>query len=112
EHVARHPRLRDRSIFIGDPEDIVPEPLGPGLPAIADWTRERFAFSGYITGFAPEEIAARAALRAELGYGPDDRVCIVAAGGSGVGTHLLERAAAAYPEAKERVPGLRMILIA
>src|SRR4051812_47814420 len=43
EHVARHPRLRDRSIFIGDPEDIVPEPLGPGLPAIADWTRERFA---------------------------------------------------------------------
>ena len=32
EHVARHPRLRDRSIFIGDPDDIVPEPLGPGLP--------------------------------------------------------------------------------
>ena len=23
EHVARHPRLRDRSIFIGDPDDIV-----------------------------------------------------------------------------------------
>ena len=38
EHVARNPRLRDRSIFIGDPDDIVPERLGPGLPAIRDWT--------------------------------------------------------------------------
>ena len=27
EHVARFKRIRDRSIFVGDPDDIVPEPL-------------------------------------------------------------------------------------
>ena len=42
EHVARNPRLRDRSIFIGDPDDIVPGALGPGLPAIRDWTERAF----------------------------------------------------------------------
>jgi UDP:flavonoid glycosyltransferase YjiC (YdhE family) len=109
EHVARHPRLRDRSIFVGDPEDIVAEPLGPGLPAIADWTLPRFRFPGYI---APEPVADRAALRAELGYAPGERVCVVSAGGSAVGSALLRRAAAAFPEAKARCPALRMVLVA
>ena len=35
----------------------------------------------------------------------------MAPGGSGVGTHLLQRAAAAFPEAKRRVPELRMVLV-
>ena len=112
EHVARHPRLRDRSIFIGDPDDIVPEPLGPGLPQIRAWTEERFRFSGYVTGFDPAEIADRDALRAEFGFAPGEQVCLVAPGGSGAGIDLLARAAAAFPEAKLRVPELRMILIA
>jgi pimeloyl-ACP methyl ester carboxylesterase/UDP:flavonoid glycosyltransferase YjiC (YdhE family) len=112
EHVARHPRLRDRAIFIGDPEDVVNAPLGPGLPAIPDWTRGHFEFAGYVTGFEPAEITDRDALRAEFGYGPDERVCVVATGGSGVGLHLLQRAAAAFPEAGRRVPGLRMVVVA
>ena len=112
EHVARNPKLRDRSIFIGEPGDIVPERLGPDLPAISDWTQEHFEFAGYITGFDPAELADRDALRAELGYAPDEQVCVVAPGGSGVGTHLLKRVAAAFPEAKRRVPALRMILVA
>ena len=107
EHVARHPRLRDRSIFIGDPEDVVDAPLGPGLPDIPEWTREHYAFSGYVTAFSADEIADRAALRAELGWGEDETVCVVAAGGSAVGVHLLERAAAAAP----LVPELRMVLV-
>ena len=32
EHIARFPRLRDRAIFVGNPEDIVPDRLGPELP--------------------------------------------------------------------------------
>jgi UDP:flavonoid glycosyltransferase YjiC (YdhE family) len=91
---------------------VVDAPLGPGLPSIPAWTGEHFAFTGYVTGFEPAEIADREALRAELGYGPDEQVCVVATGGSGVGLHLLERAVAAFPEASERIPGLRMIVIA
>lgn len=111
EHVARHPALRDRSIFIGEPDDVVPLGLGPGLPSIRDWTNEHFEFAGYVAPFDQSEIADRDALRAELGFGPDEKVCIVAAGGSAAGVHLFERVAAAYPEAKRRVPELRMILV-
>ncbi len=112
EHVARNPGLRDRSIFIGDADDIVPERLGPDLPPIREWTEQHFRFAGYINGFAPEEIADRDALRVELGYAPDQKVCVVAAGGSAAGRHLLRRAVAAFPEAKRRIPELRMIVVA
>ena len=39
-------------------------------------------------------------------------MCIVTVGGSGVGGDLLRRVIAAYPEAKQRVPELRMIVVA
>ena len=37
EQRARFRRLRDRSIFVGDPEDIVPDTFGPDLPSIRQW---------------------------------------------------------------------------
>jgi pimeloyl-ACP methyl ester carboxylesterase/predicted glycosyltransferase len=112
EHIARYPRVRDRAIFVGNPEDIVPEAFGPDLPAIADWTGAHFDFAGYVTGFDPAELGDRERLRAELGYGPAEQVCVVTVGGSGVGRSLLERVMAAFPEARQRVPALRMIVVA
>ncbi|MBV8365189.1 MAG: alpha/beta hydrolase, partial [Candidatus Eremiobacteraeota bacterium] len=112
EHIARYPRLRDRSIFVGNPEDIVPDTFGADLPRIADWTRDHFDFSGYITGFDPAAFADRAALRAELGYRRDETVCIVTVGGSGVGGHLLRRVIDSFAAAKKLVPSLRMIAVA
>ncbi len=85
EQIARYPRVRDRAVFVGDPDDIVPERFGPELPAIRDWTEQHYSFAGYVTGFDPAAFADREALRAELGYRPDERVCIVTVGGSGVG---------------------------
>jgi pimeloyl-ACP methyl ester carboxylesterase/predicted glycosyltransferase len=108
EHIDRYPRLRDRAIFVGDPDDIVPDSFGEGLPPIREWTEQHYDFAGYVTGFDPSQLADREA----LGYRPDERVCIVTVGGSGVGGHLLRRVIAAYPEAKERVPDLRMIVVA
>jgi pimeloyl-ACP methyl ester carboxylesterase/predicted glycosyltransferase len=112
EHIARYPRLRDRSIFVGDPGDIVPDTFGPGLPRIREWTQEHYDFSGYVTGFGPHAPGDRDRLRAELGYRPDDRVCIVSVGGSGVGAPLLRRVIEAHAEAKALVPGLRMVVVA
>lgn len=112
EHIADHPTLRDRALFVGNPEDIVPAPLGEKLPMIADWTKQNFDFSGYITGFDPEQFADTEALRSELGYDPEEKVCIVSVGGSGVGESLLRRVMDAYPLAKEKVPELRMIVVA
>ncbi len=112
EQIARYARVRDRAIFVGDPDDIVPERFGEDLPLIRDWTEEHFSFAGYVTGFDPAEYSDRAALRAELGYGSDTPVCIVTVGGSGVGGALLERVIASFPQARELVPGLRMIVVA
>ena len=109
EQIARYPRMRDRSIFVGNPDDLVEDPLGPGLPSVRDWTTAHFAFAGYVTG-APR-VADREALRERLGYRPDERVCVVAVGGSGVGGPLLRRIADAFPHAKEKVPELRMVVV-
>jgi pimeloyl-ACP methyl ester carboxylesterase/predicted glycosyltransferase len=111
EHIERFPRLRDRAIFVGNPEDIVPDTFGDNLPEIRAWTERHYDFSGYITGFDPRDFADRASLRQQLGYRTDEQVCIVTVGGSGVGQHLLRRVIAAFPEAKRRVPHLKMVVV-
>ncbi|HEY5783611.1 MAG TPA: alpha/beta fold hydrolase [Microlunatus sp.] len=110
EHVARYPMLRDRSVFVGDPADIVDLPLGPGLPHAREWTEQHFDFAGYVLG-GPSDVTVRDELRHRLGYAPDDVVCVVSVGGSGVGGHLLQRVAAAFPAARTAIPGLRMVLV-
>jgi pimeloyl-ACP methyl ester carboxylesterase/predicted glycosyltransferase len=111
EHIERFPRLRDRAIFVGGPDDIVADRFGPGLPAIREWTQQHYDFAGYVTGGADPGLADRAALRRELGYRPDEKVCIVTVGGSGVGGHLLRRVVDAADEARRRVDGLRMVVV-
>jgi len=112
EHIARFPRIRDRAIFVGNPDDIYPETFGPDLPKIRDWTEDHFSFSGYITGFTPPTADEALEIRDELGFDPDEKVCVVTVGGSGVGQDLLEKVIDAYPLAKARVPELRMIAVA
>jgi pimeloyl-ACP methyl ester carboxylesterase/predicted glycosyltransferase len=112
EHIARFPRVRDRAVFVGERDDVVPESFGPDLPAIRDWTEAHYDFAGYVTGFDPADFADRERLRAELGYGPDEQVCVVTVGGSGVGADLLRRVIDAFPAAKALVPSLRMVVVA
>jgi predicted glycosyltransferase len=112
EHIARFPRVRDRAIFVGNPDDVVSDSFGPELPLIRDWTEEHFAFAGYVTGFDPNDLGDRERLRAELGYRAGEQVCIVTVGGSGVGGDLLRRVIASFPEAKDLVPALRMVVVA
>ncbi|GAC1653904.1 MAG: hypothetical protein NVS9B12_04200 [Vulcanimicrobiaceae bacterium] len=112
EHIERFPGVRDRAIFVGDPEDIVPLDFGPGLPSIPDWTCAHYEFPGYITGFVPPSEVERAALRDAFGYKPVETICIVTVGGSGVGFSLLKRIIESYPTVKARLPGLRMIVVA
>lgn len=97
EQIARYPRVRDRALFIGDWEDIVPERFGPGLPEIGSWTREHFDAVGYVLPFDPADYADTRAVRARLGYDPNAPLVIAAAGGTAVGAHLLARVAAAWP---------------
>ncbi|MDH3189246.1 MAG: alpha/beta fold hydrolase [Acidimicrobiia bacterium] len=112
EHIARFPRVRDQALFVGTPDDIVPESFGMDLPKIKDWTREHFGFPGYITGFVPPDPADFGGIREELGFADGEHVVVVTVGGSGVGRALLEKIISAYPLAKSELPDLRMIVVA
>ena len=111
EQIARFPSLRDRSVFVGNAADVVPDTFGDGLPLIRDWVEQNYQFSGYISGISPVSPADREAIRAELGYRADEKVCVVTVGGSGVGTDLLRQVMAAFPAARRLVPGLRMVVV-
>ena len=90
----------------------MPERFGPGLPEIRAWTKEHFAFSGYVLPRHQASLPPREELRAEFGWAPDETVIVVAVGGSGVGSDLLERAVEAHVLLSARVERLRTILIA
>jgi pimeloyl-ACP methyl ester carboxylesterase/predicted glycosyltransferase len=112
EQVARFPRVRDRALFVGNPDDVVDLSFGPGLPKIGDWTRAHYDFPGYILPLHPAEFADREALRARLGFRPDEQIVLAAVGGSGVGRHLLAKIIDAAEATRRLVPGLRMIVVA
>ncbi|MCW2606700.1 MAG: alpha/beta fold hydrolase [Frankiales bacterium] len=111
EQRARFGRVRDRSIFVGRPQDVVDESFGPGLPGIREWTAAHYDFSGYVTGFDPATLRDTQRLRRGLGVGPDDRLCLVTVGGSRVGSPLLHRVLDAVPLARRLVPGLRFLFV-
>ena len=111
EQIARFPRVRDRAIFVGGPDDVVPRDFGDGLPAIRPWVEEHFDFSGYV--LAPDAGRAgrsrRAARRARL---PPRRARLPRHRRRlGRRRGLLRRVIDAYPQARARVPGLRMIVV-
>ena len=111
EHIANHPHVRDTSIFIGDPQDVVREYFGPGLPFIPDWTAEHFQFAGYVLPFDPRERGEVHALRLELGYDPDRPLIVASAGGSAVGVHLLHRIAEAFQIMRAEMPDAQLLLV-
>jgi pimeloyl-ACP methyl ester carboxylesterase/predicted glycosyltransferase len=110
-HVERHPDLRDRAIFVGNPNDIIPHGFGRDLPAMRDWIPEHFDFCGYVLGEHPSNFGTREELRKRFGYRDGELICIVTVGGSGVGGTLINRILDAYPIAKRHLPDLRMIVV-
>jgi pimeloyl-ACP methyl ester carboxylesterase/predicted glycosyltransferase len=111
EHVERNPSVRDLSIFIGDPQDVVPERFGPGLPLIREWTERHFQFSGYVLPFDPAQSSDVGELRRSLGFDPDRRLIVGSVGGSAVGIHLLRRIADAFRILRASDPEVRMLLV-
>src|SRR5882724_4448258 len=111
EHVERHPTVRDRAIFVGNPDDILPESFGTALPAMREWIPRHFEFSGYILEQDPTTFGRRDELRQALGYRPHERVCIITVGGSAVGTHLIRRILQGFAVVQAKLPDLRTIVV-
>lgn len=110
--VERNPGVRDASLFIGSPDDIVEARFGAGLPGIRPWTEDRFDFPGYVDPLESSRPGERDALRRRFGFGDDETICLVAVGGTGVGLPLLRQVMASAPHVMEGWPGLRFHLVA
>jgi pimeloyl-ACP methyl ester carboxylesterase/predicted glycosyltransferase len=112
KQVERYRRVRDRAIYIGDYEDLVPERFGPDLPFIPEWAKEHFTAVGYITPFDPADYADTRATRARLGFDPDRPLVICTAGGTAVGRHLLRKASEAWPLIQQARPDAYGLVVA
>ena len=106
-----HPEACDLSLFIGEPEDVPDTTFGEGLPMRRKWTEQHFRFTGYILTFDPADYADRAALRAKLGFSPEDKILLVAVGGTSVGRPLIEKCLDAQASLSALVPGIRTIVL-
>jgi len=113
EQVERFKHIRDRAIYIGKYEDLLPERFGPGLPLIPEWTGEHFiAVGDYIVAFNPADYADTRAVRERLGYRAEQPLLIVTVGGTAVGQSLLQKACAAWPLIHREQPDARCVIVA
>jgi pimeloyl-ACP methyl ester carboxylesterase/UDP:flavonoid glycosyltransferase YjiC (YdhE family) len=106
-----NPKASDLSIFIGEPEDIPDRLFGEGLPNLREWTKTHFRFSGYILPFDPTDYSDRQSLRKELGFSTDDKILLVAVGGTSVGRPLIEKCLEAQADLRRLIPGIRTIVL-
>jgi len=100
----------DRALFAGEEEDVPDTRFGPWLPGRREFARAMYTFVGPILPFDLAQCADRPGLRQLLGYGHEPLV-ICSIGGTGIGREMLELCAKAYPLARVRIPGLRMVLV-
>ena len=114
EQRARFRRLRDRSVFVGDPDDVVPDTLR--ARAAGDPRRgPRRTSTSPATSPASTRRRSATGRRCARGSaaGPDERVCVVTVGGSGVGAPLLRRVLDAVPLVRRAArPELRFVVVA
>ncbi len=110
--VERNRALRDAAIFIGDEADLVDMPMGHGLPSVRDWTRGHFEFGGYVSGFDAGAYSDRAYWKRKLGYASDEKLCLVAVGGTMAGSAFLRRLMDGARELGAALPGVRFVIVA
>ena len=104
------PPLADRSIFIGEKEDVPDGRFGFMLPNRRRLAEKLIDFAGYVL---PEDIGTfrnKAEARKLLGYG-DEPLILCSIGGTSAGKNLLDLCVKAYPMVKDKIPNLQMVLV-
>jgi pimeloyl-ACP methyl ester carboxylesterase/predicted glycosyltransferase len=102
EQVERNPWIRDAALFLGEPEDVIARPFGPGLPSMPEWVAKHFTFSGYVL---PQRLAP---------VPPQDigaPLVVAAVGGTGSGGPLLRRVVEGFALLRDDVPDARLLAV-
>jgi UDP-N-acetylglucosamine:LPS N-acetylglucosamine transferase len=104
------PPLADRSIFIGELEDVPDKTFGLMLPNRRRLAEKLIDFVGYVLPEDIEDYRDKARARQLLGYG-DEPLILCSTGGTAAGKDLLNLCAATFPIVKKRIPDLQMTLV-
>ncbi len=108
--ITNKPKLWDKTIFIGEIEDIQNKKFGFLLPNRKELAEKYFDFVGYIINFNPNEYLDKEKIRRKLGYTKDPLV-ICSIGGTSAGKELLDLALKAVPMIRKEIPNLQMLLV-
>jgi UDP-N-acetylglucosamine:LPS N-acetylglucosamine transferase len=104
------PPLADRSIFVGELEDVADRGFGFMLPNRRKLAEKVCDFVGYILPEDIENFKDKGTARKLLGYG-DEPLIICSIGGTSAGRSLLDLCNAAYPIVEKKIPSLQMVLV-
>lgn len=104
------PPLADRSIYIGELEDVPDRSFGFMLPNRRGLAEKILDFVGYIVPEDIENYKDKAKARQLLGYG-DDPLVLCSIGGTSTGKALFDLCIEAYPLIKKKLPNLQMVLV-
>jgi pimeloyl-ACP methyl ester carboxylesterase/predicted glycosyltransferase len=107
----KNPEASDLSIFIGEPDDIPDTELGEQLPNRRKWAKKYFEFSGYVLPFDPAAYLDRELIRKELGISVEDKLLLVAIGGTSVGQPLIEKLLQGQQFLVDKIPDLHTIVL-
>ena len=107
---ALRQRLADRSLFIGEIEDVPNRKFGFLLPNRRELALKCVDFVGYVITFDPNEYKNKTQVRRLLGYN-ENPLIVCSIGGTSAGKDLLDLCAKAYPIMKKELPDLQMVLV-
>ena len=112
EHIERHPKVRDRAIFVGDLADMFPtrsERICRGCESGC----QSISISQDMSLANTRECSEPSRVKAGLGYSAGEKVCIVTVGGLRRGGRPLNtKSSWILAGGSIVIPGLRMIVVA
>ena len=113
EHIARYPWIRDRSIFVGNPDDIVADRFGAELPDDPRLDRGSTSRSPATSPGSRRRRPTRSRPGAPSSATATTSWCASSPSAAAAsGEPCSTRSIAAYPIAKRQLPALRMIAVA
>ena len=110
EALRAEPCLADRSIFLGEVEDVPDRKFGFMLPNRRRLAERHVDFVGYALSFNPKDYDNKDKVRQVLGYGKEPLI-ICSIGGTAAGKALLDLCVKAYPIIRKEIPDVKMVLV-
>lgn len=108
--ITHKPQLYDKSIFVGEIEDIQDKKFGILLPNRRILAKKHFDFVGYILTFNPKDYMDKMKIRKTLGYNKEP-LAICSIGGTSAGKELLDLSIKAVPIIRKEIPDFELILV-